>query len=135
MNPAEMAALHARAFPADRGWSAREFEGFLGDPLCFATTSPHAFALVRAVADEAELLTICTDPEHRRTGLGRTVLAEAIREAATRGARRMFLEVEAENTAAIALYESLDFSETGRRRDYYGRGRHAVMMARDLPLG
>ena len=135
MTPAEMAALRARAFPADRGWSAREFEGFLGDPLCFATTSPHAFALVRAVADEAELLTICTNPEHRRTGLGRTVLAEAIREAATRGARRMYLEVEAENTAAIALYDRLDFSESGRRRDYYGRGRHAVMMARDLPLG
>ena len=91
-----MAALHARAFPADRGWSAREFDGFLGDPLCFVTTRPHAFALVRAVADEAELLTICTDPEHRRTGLGRAVLVEAIREAATRGARRMFLEVEAE---------------------------------------
>lgn len=43
----------------------------------------------------------------------------AISSAIERGAKAMFLEVEASNAPALALYRKLDFVEVGERRDYY----------------
>ncbi len=46
-----------------------------------------------------------TTPEHRRKGLARRVLGALLAEAAVLGARRAYLQVEASNEPAIALYE------------------------------
>lgn len=48
-------------------------------------------------------------PEHRRTGLARQVLAEALDWAASYGARTACLAVTEENHGARALYEQLGF--------------------------
>lgn len=120
MTPEEMAACHARAFAGQgRAWSAHEFAHLLESPHVFAVGAPRAFALGRAVADEAELLTIATDPAHRRQGLARETISAFEATAAARGATRTFLEVSAGNAAALALYRSAGYSEKGRRRGYY----------------
>jgi ribosomal-protein-alanine N-acetyltransferase len=50
----------------------------------------------------------------------------------------MFLEVAAENEAALALYSTLGFSPAGRRVKYYGRpdgpAVDAVILRTGLPL-
>ncbi|MEQ8292411.1 MAG: GNAT family N-acetyltransferase [Roseovarius sp.] len=120
MTPEEMAACHARAFAGHgRAWSAREFADLLDSPHVFAVGDGRAFAIGRAVADEAELLTIATDPARRRQGLGRETLTAFEIGAAERGASRIFLEVSAGNAAAIALYRFAGYDETGRRKGYY----------------
>lgn len=120
--PERMADLHARAFAgAGRAWSAAEFAALLGSPHVFAVGGKDAFALVRVVADEAELLTIVTDPGRRRQGLARAVLAEAIERVRLRGGARLFLEVAADNLPARALYDAMTFRETTRRKGYYRR--------------
>ena len=43
----------------------------------------------------------------------------------------MHLEVRPTNAAAITLYESLGFAQTGRRRRYYG-DEDALLMTLDL---
>jgi ribosomal-protein-alanine N-acetyltransferase len=116
-----MAALHARAFPSGRGWSADEIAGLVGASGGFAVTAPEGFALGRAVAGEADLLTIAVMPECRRAGAGRTLLAGFEAEAAKRGADTAFLEVADDNLAARALYRAAGWHETGRRKGYYAR--------------
>jgi [ribosomal protein S18]-alanine N-acetyltransferase len=130
-------ALHARAFRTPPPWSAADFAGFLGDPLCFLLVEGDAaFLLGRAVAGEAELLTLAVAPDARRRGLGRRLVARFLYQALLRGAESAFLEVSSENAAAIALYESSGFARTGLRREYYrdrdGRRIDAVIMSRTL---
>ena len=124
-----MAAVHAASFPEGERWDAASFATLLADPTVFGTLHPDgAIALFRAVADEAELLTIAVLPEVRRRGLGRTLLQDGMRDAARRGAARMFLEVAAANARAVALYERAGFHAVGRRAGYYGPGRDALVM-------
>jgi len=65
------------------------------------------------------MLTLAVDPAARRVGFGTTLVHSFQQEAQRRGAKDLFLEVEANNLAAIALYEQSGFEIMGRRRDYY----------------
>ncbi len=90
------------------------------------------FIYGQVIADEAELWRIVVDPTHRRRGLA-TVLLRSFREACVqRGARAIFLEVGAHNTAAIGFYRALGFCETGRRKGYYGPHEDALLMRLEL---
>ena len=139
MNPHEMAAIHAAAFSQSRPWSADEFAEFLAQPAVFACESGQSFALVRVIADEAELLTIATHPSVQREGRARELMHMWQSEAVRRGAQHAFLEVAADNSAAQHLYLSCGFVQAGLRKDYYaragGRAADAVIMTRDLTQG
>jgi ribosomal-protein-alanine N-acetyltransferase len=123
MSTAEaLARLHARAFAGQgRGWSAAEFADLIASPLCCLCAGPHGFALVRVVAGEAELLTIVTDPDHRRQGIAADVLRQVEVAAVGRGALDQFLEVAADNAAARALYADAGYIQIGQRAGYYAR--------------
>jgi ribosomal-protein-alanine N-acetyltransferase len=122
MTAAELAHLHARAFSTPRPWTEAEFAGFLSDPLAFLLVEGDAaFLIGRAVAGEAELLTVAVAPEARRLGLGRSLVSRFIYQARLRGAESAFLEVAEDNAAARALYRATGFAEAGRRRGYYCR--------------
>jgi [ribosomal protein S18]-alanine N-acetyltransferase len=138
VTPEALAGLHARCFVTPAPWDAASFAGFLADPLAFLLVEGDAgFLLGRAVAGEAELLTLAVAPEARRRGLGRKLVSRFLYQARLRGAERAFLEVAADNPAAIALYESTGFSKVGQRRAYYatphGNRIDALVLARDLP--
>lgn len=137
MTPEALAALHARCFTVPRPWGAAEFAGLQADPLAFLLVEGDAgFLLGRAVAGEAELLTLAVAPEARRRGLGRKLVARFLYQARLRAAERAFLEVEAGNMAALRLYQSAGFVESGRRRGYYtgpdGQRSDALVLARTL---
>ncbi|ASF11198.1 putative acetyltransferase [Nocardia brasiliensis NBRC 14402] len=57
------------------------------------------------------LTCVAVAAEHRRKGLGSLVCAELIRWGHSRGATHAYLQVEAGNSAAIALYRELGFLE------------------------
>ncbi len=122
MTPRDMAATHRAAFARSRPWSAAEFAQLLQSPGCFVTGDRRSFALVRVVPHEAELLTIATHPAHLRKGLARACMARWHDIAQSRGARRAWLEVAADNLAAIALYHACGFASAGTRPGYYRRG-------------
>lgn len=126
LTPETMAALQARAFAETRAWSATEIAALIAAPGGFSVTAPTGFALGRAIAGEAELLTIATDPDARRRGTGRALLAGFEADARARGADTCFLEVAADNAAALGLYRSAGWAETGRRKGYYRRPGGAV---------
>lgn len=126
MTPETMAALHARAFPGARGWSADEIAGLIAAPGGFVVSEATGFALGRAIAGEAELLTVAVAPEARRRGTGRALIARFEIDARARGAETAFLEVAADNLAALELYLSAGWAESGRRQGYYARPNGAV---------
>ena len=131
-----LAATHALAFTDTRSWSADEFRSLLADPSVFLTGNAEAFVLGRVVLDEAEILTLPTPPDRRRQGRARATLEEFVDEAAKRGAVTAFLEVAADNNAAISLYLSAGFAEIARRRGYYrkadGSTVDAVILCRSI---
>jgi len=120
--PDTLARLHARAFaPTGRGWSAAEFAYLVDAPHCCLCHEAHGFALSRVIAGEAELLTLATDPGHRREGIAARVLAGVEAKAVQMGAERQFLEVAEDNTGARALYSAAGYAEISRRAGYYAR--------------
>lgn len=130
MTPDALAACHARAFCGpDRAWRAGEFAALLQSPHVFVTGDGRGFALGRALAGEAELLTLATDPGHRRLGLARASLAAFEAEARARAAETAFLEVAADNHAACALYQAAGYALQGERRGYYPRPGAAAVAA------
>lgn len=103
--------------------------------LAHVDEKPAGFALSRAVAGEAELLLLATQPRFRRKGVGAALLRATIDAARTRGAERLHLEMRAGNEAT-ALYQAHGFAQVGTRKAYYrggdGRLRDAETWARDL---
>ena len=138
----DCARLHAAGFA--HPWSAEEVAALIASAstLAAAALDPasgrlRGFVLARLAADEAEILTIAVDQPARGKGVGRALLAENLRQAANAGARAMFLEVDADNAAALALYKRLGFVKVGERAGYYrrkdGARATAIVMRRALP--
>src|ERR1700758_1690435 len=108
------ARLHAEGFA--HPWSPEEMAQLIASSSTVgaAALDPvsgrlRGFVLSRLAADEAEILTIAVEPALRGRGVGRALLAEALRQAANAGAKSMFLEVDENNSAALALYTRFDF--------------------------
>jgi ribosomal protein S18 acetylase RimI-like enzyme len=55
-----------------------------------------------------------THPDHRRQGLASQILQALLAKAADHGAKAAYLQVEAKNTGAIALYEAAGFKTVYR---------------------
>jgi tRNA threonylcarbamoyladenosine biosynthesis protein TsaB len=119
----EMAALHAQAF--DEPWDARAFSELMASPGVYAVGGERGglvgLVLMRAIAGEAEVLTLAVAPVCRRRGLARDLLDAALTRAIAAGAERAFLEVAEDNEGAIALYRGARFADVGRRPGYYAR--------------
>ncbi|WP_265633997.1 GNAT family N-acetyltransferase [Acidiphilium sp. PA] len=127
-----LAGVHRACFgPA--AWSAASIAALFTTGLVFGyALEPGGMVLARAVADEAEILTIGVVPAARRQGLARRLLGLAAAEAGRRGAATLFLEVAADNEPALCLYRAFGFADCAIRRDYYGRGRDALLLKRPL---
>ena len=134
MTPDELSILHRKSFIRPRPWSAEEFAALLSSRGTFLVSEGAAFLLGRALAGEAELLTVAVPAPVRRQGIGRRLLRQFHDHARSRGAREAFLEVSSDNAAACALYLGEGWVETGRRRSYYGPGSDALVLRRDLRI-
>lgn len=81
----------------------------------------------------ADIITLYTPPQSRRQGHARTLLNQLIAQATQTGCTAITLEVRASNTAAIALYESMDFTHVGTRKAYYTNpAEDALILTRSL---
>lgn len=136
MTAAEMAAIYAAAFPEGRAWSEAEIADLLSADHITPVVSAHGFALLQILPPEAEILTIAIRPEVQGQGHGTALLAKGVTEATERGAKQVFLEVDAQNTAARALYDKAGFAQSGLRKGYYshadGTRSDALILSRPL---
>jgi len=106
--------------PASRCWVA-ELDGKIVGMI-----------VVWLIVDEAHVATLATHPDYRRQGIGKRLLAYALRHMIQDGARSSFLEVRESNLAAQEMYRKFGYEVTGRRRHYYrDNNEDAILMNLD----
>ena len=98
---------------------------------CDIIASQNGFIVYRAVADEAEIITIGVHPAARRAGIASAMLVVAEQDLRARGIKKLFLEVAENNVPARKLYERTGFHQIGIRPKYYD-GNDAIMMEKEL---
>ncbi len=91
---------------------------------------PVGLAIGFVVFDELQVMQIAVDPDARRQGHARILLAAL--EAAARAADVSYLEVRVDNDPAIQLYVSAGYRIVGRRPRYYADGVDALLMRKGL---
>lgn len=74
-----------------------------------------------SVLDEGYISNVAVEPEQRRRGAGRELVAAMLRRAERKKLSFVTLEARAHNEPAIALYSSMGFVRVGVRRRYYER--------------
>ena len=89
--------------------------------------------IMMAVGD-AHVTTIAVDPRWQRLHIGQLLLLHLAREARSRGATDLTLEVRVSNVGAQALYHQFGFAPAGIRKNYYSEIREdaLIMWAHDI---
>lgn len=112
-------------------------------------TNPHAFVVVAEsdnkvfgwaagllrrhhASNSGRLYAVAVHPNARGKGIGKRLVNHILLSFAMHGARRIFLEVNAENQEAINLYHKLGFTDQKYLVDYYGPGYHGLRMMREI---
>ncbi|CAN5295050.1 ribosomal protein S18-alanine N-acetyltransferase [soil metagenome] len=139
---ADIMLLENSTFGSD-AWSPSMMLADLSQPHCYYLVATaegssdlrgYAGLLSPHGAPDADIQTIAVAPDARRHGLGRQLMNALVAEAARRRARRVFLEVRADNPGAQHLYDTLGFAPIGVRRGYYQPDNvDAIVMRLDLP--
>ena len=126
-----LAGLHHACFA--RPWDAVAMLAFASSPetLCLIGSAgmPGGLLIARKAGDEAEILTFGVVPSFRNKGLGRALLRTATEHLRASGTKRLFLEVDEGNEAALRLYRSCGGEPVGRRQGYYDHGADAVIFS------
>ena len=122
----------------DDPWSAASWAAELDHAGSWAWVATVDEAVVgvlsaRVVGDEAEVMFVGVQPEHRGRRHAAGLLAVGRAELLRRGVRTWHLEVRAGNEPAIRCYTRCGFVRVGLRRRYYPDGEDAVLMTREEP--
>lgn len=132
------AVLEIESASFSRPWTEEHFQYEIDSPfghpmVALADDGTLAgYLCLKLVLDEAEILDVAVKYSHRGKGIGRLLVQWALDFSREHGASLLFLEVRAGNAEAIALYRSLGFKESGRRKNYYDNGEDAILM--EMPV-
>ena len=140
IDPADLEPLQPLYERSD-GPSYGFLQGLLDQPYCRARCllkdkQTVAASWYQCAAEQADKRDLGRKAYERRQGFGRQLLWAALTALGDVGA--VELEVRSSNAAARGLYQSLGFSETGSRPNYYATpdGREgAILMTLTLNIG
>jgi ribosomal-protein-alanine N-acetyltransferase len=91
----------------------------LEEPLPEGSRRLLGISIFWIVHDEVHVLNVATAPEHRRRGVGRTLMEATLAEGQARKCSLATLEVRKSNEPAVLLYKSFGFRPVGVRPNYY----------------
>ena len=121
-------------------WNPQAYLGYLDSavlPARIALVAENAiggvvgFIVTALIPPQAEVQLIAVAKHAQRRGIARRLFAELIAVMKERRITEVMLEVRESNRAARALYFSLGFTETGRRRGYYSDPKEdAILLGR-----
>ena len=139
-DPADLEQLQPLYEQSD-GPSYDFFKGLLDQPHCKAwcllkDKQPVAAIWYQCATEQADMIDLRVLASERRQGFGRQLLWASL--TALGDVSAVALEVRSSNAAARGLYQSLGFSETGSRPNYYATpdGREgAILMTLTLNIG
>lgn len=144
---ADLSKIHSTGFK--HGWSDGDlgkmlgnesYDTFVAHPVKSKGSKPFGFVFIRSAQDEAEIITIAISPKARRKGIGRQLMQAVVRKLEYDRKKKLFLEVDEDNIAAVNLYQSLGFIKVGERQGYYlnkssQNGKKSTALVMQLELG
>lgn len=86
------------------------------------------FAGIKIVLDEADIMNIVVKKCLRNIGIGSSLINKIIDYANNNGIKKITLEVNENNQAAIHLYRKFRFKEIAVREKYYDKTYNAIIM-------
>jgi ribosomal-protein-alanine N-acetyltransferase len=122
-------------------WSIAQFkEEFAGIPatrffeLAISENEIVGYAGVFAPGNGAvaDVLTVTVVNGFRRQGIAKKLISDIEIYCQTKGSSAVMLEVAVDNTGAISLYENLGYLQVSTRSNYYGSGKDALVMQKEL---
>ncbi|MGI0082483.1 MAG: ribosomal protein S18-alanine N-acetyltransferase [Nitrosopumilaceae archaeon] len=78
---------------------------------------------------KGHVVSVAVLEEHRKKGIGRVLVEEAIAGIKSKKADELYLEVRCSNNDAVRLYEKIGFIIKQRLKAYYRDGEDAYLMA------
>ena len=116
-------------------WSEKSIASELDNPLSLWLVAVEAGEVVgyvgsQTVLGETDMMNLAVAPEARRQGTGRALVLALVEALTEKGSRSLMLEVRVSNIPAQKLYESLGFSQVGRRPKYYVNPREDALILR-----
>lgn len=119
---AQVAALEKLCFSDP--WSETSVASELDNPLSLWLIAEEEGTVLgyvgsQTVLDETDMMNIAVRPECRRRGIAAALIGELVNQLRAHGSHVLRLEVRESNVPAIALYESMGFTQLGLRKNYY----------------
>ena len=129
----QIAQLEKRCFSDP--WSEKSIASELENPLSVWLVAVDGGQLIgyvgsQTVLGETDMMNLAVAPEARRQGKGRALVLALVDALTEKGSHSLMLEVRVSNTPAQKLYESLGFSQVGRRPKYYVNPREDALILR-----
>ena len=120
---AQVAELEKICF-GSAAWSENSIASELDNPLALWIVAEDAGKVLgyvgsQTVMDETDMMNVAVHPDYRNQGIATALIAGLVGALQKQGSRCLTLEVRASNENAIRLYQSMEFEEVGRRKDYY----------------
>lgn len=69
--------------------------------------------------DGGDIMTIATEPDYRGKSIGKALIRHVLEIFKEKHLQYLTLEVRPSNAPALKLYETLGFSQVGKRKNYY----------------
>jgi len=137
MDAVPLYALEKEIYRGEDPWSLAQFKEEIAAKdryyiVAEANGAVIGYAGVMPAGDLTDILTMTVAPEFRRKGIAREFLKRLIDWSRNKKADAVMLEVRIDNTEAIPLYEANGFRKISERIDYYGPGKTALVMRKEL---
>ena len=129
----QIAQLEKRCFTDP--WSEKSIASELENPLALWLVAVDGEKLIgyvgsQTVLGETDMMNLAVAPEARRQGTGRALVLALVDALTEKVSHSLMLEVRVSNTPARTLYESLGFSQVGRRPKYYVNPKEDALILR-----
>ena len=100
-------------------FSKKDFYSFYNNKNIKVFCDPYGIAIASYVEDECELYFLGVKNNQKRLGHGTKTLRNLITSSKALGSRKIFLEVNINNEAALKMYTNAGFTRIGLRKKYY----------------
>tara|TARA_B100000131_G_C18112649_1_gene610176 strand:+ start:1434 stop:1865 length:432 start_codon:yes stop_codon:yes gene_type:complete len=84
------------------------------------------------IENEYHLNNIAVKKNYQKRGIAKKILHYVIEKLKDKNVGKIFLEVRCDNFAAIRLYELFGFEKKNIRKDYYKKGKDAILYNMDI---
>ncbi len=116
-------------------WSEKSVASELNNPLSLWLVALDGETVAgyvgsQSVMGESDMMNVAVHPSYRRQGIAEALIRALVNALGDRGNHCLTLEVRASNASAIALYAKLDFTQVGRRPNYYRNPREDALILR-----